>query len=81
MELFNELDAERSFNIIDNIFVEETIRDAEVQGNLILVRAKLNNVYKRESNGSNVNSTSGTGPIEYTEQTEEGFMGLEAPLN
>lgn len=79
--MFNELDAESTFNIIDNIFVEEAIRDAHAQGNLVLVRAKLNKIYKRESNGSNDNSTSGTGPIEYTEQTEEGFMGLEAPMN
>jgi hypothetical protein len=79
--LFNELDAERSFNIIDNIFVEETIRDAQANGNLILVRAKMNKIYDRESNGSKDNSASGDGPIEYTEQTEEGFVGLEAPLN
>lgn len=79
--MFNELDAESTFNIIDNIFVEETIRDAQANGNLVLIRAKLNKIYDRESNGSNDTSASGNGPIEYTEQTEEGFVGLEAPLN
>jgi len=78
--MFNELDAESTFNIIDNIFVEESLKDAQFQGNLTLIRAKLNNIYDRESNGSNDKSTSGNGPIEYTEQTEEGFVGLEAPM-
>jgi hypothetical protein len=79
--MFNELDAESTFNIIDNIFVEETLKDAHSGGNLVLIRAKLNKIYDRESNGSKDTSASGNGPIEYTEQTENGFVGLEAPLN
>jgi hypothetical protein len=78
--MFNELDAESTFNIIDNIFVEESLKDAHFQGNLSLIRAKLNKIYDRESNGTDDNSASGNGPIEYTEQTEEGFVGLEAPM-
>lgn len=77
----NELDADRSFNMIDNIFVEDALRDAQVQGNLVLIRAKVNKIHDREkSTGADDEFHSGNGPIEYTEQTEHGFVGLEAPL-
>lgn len=45
------------------------------------MRAKLNSIYKRDKSGSAADEfQSGNGPIEYTEQTDEGFVGLEAPL-
>jgi hypothetical protein len=80
----NTLDAERAFNLIDHIFIDDSLRDAELQGNLILIRGKLNKVYdrehKRSSNAEDDFHPSGNGPIDYTEQSEDGFVGLEAPL-
>lgn len=80
----DELDAERAFNLIDSIFVEDLLRDAELQGALVLTRAKLDKIYNRKthnrSDEDDSEYTSGNGPIRYTEQTENGFVGLEAPL-
>lgn len=79
----NELDAERTFNLIDNIFIEESLRDATLQGQLFLQRAKLNKIHEGEANRDtsyNDSRHSDNGPIKYTEQTEQGFVGLEAPL-
>jgi hypothetical protein len=79
----NELDAERSFNLIDNIFIEESLRDEALQGQLFLRRAKLNKIHESETDTNtsyNDSRHSDTGPIKYTEQTEQGFVGLEAPL-
>jgi hypothetical protein len=78
------LDAERTFNLIDHIFIDDSLRDAELGGNLILIRGKLNKIYdrehKRSSSAEDEFQPSGNGPIDYTEQSENGFVGLEAPL-
>jgi len=78
----NELDAERSFNLIDNIFVEDSLRDSLSQGNLNLIRAKVLKVHEFDSTDTSYNDSrhSDNRPIKYTEQTEQGFVGLEAPL-
>lgn len=59
------------------------MKDGQVEGRLVTARAKLDKAYDRINvNGSNdedsVGST-GSSPV-YAEQTEDGYIGLEAPL-
>lgn len=75
------MDAERSFNVIDNLIVEDAVENAQAQGALFEARTNLTKAYdKIDGDGTDDFSGNGTGQIEYTPQTEEGYLGLEAPL-
>lgn len=79
--MFNELGSERSFNIIDDILVEEALKNAETEDVLLKIRLAFEKIY----------TTSGTddpavdfdySEVEYLEPTDEGYAGLPfSPLN
>lgn len=86
MDLFERYDAERTFNIIDQILLEDSLLNNQHGGAVILARASLNKAYGRMgSNGRNdtdsgdSNDSAGRSPV-YAEQTEFGYVGFEAPL-
>lgn len=73
--MFNDLGTERSFNIIDDILVEEAMKNAETEDILLKVRSAFEKVY----------TASGTddpaveydySEVEYADQTEDGYVGL-----
>jgi hypothetical protein len=76
------VDAERTFNVIDNLIVADAIENALANGGLFEARTKLSKVYdKIDSDGTDdFSGNNGTGQIEYTPQTEDGYLGLEKPL-
>lgn len=85
--IFDEYDAERAFNLIDYLLVEDAIYDGSNQGNVNKIRAMLNKSYGRtrtmvDEDGFEieVDSTSSSGEFNYVEQTEQGYLGLEAPM-
>lgn len=82
-QIFQNLDAERAFNVIDNLIVEDAVENARLEGALFDTRTKLTKAYgKIDSDGTDDISGdpyAGMGQID-TPQTEEGYLGLEAPL-
>jgi hypothetical protein len=88
MEVFERLDAERSFNVIDQILLEDSLHDATHGGAVVKARATLNKAYGRiGTSGSNDTDSDDDDFIEssrdspvYAEQTEFGYVGFEAPL-
>lgn len=79
--MFNELGSERSFNIIDDILVEEAMKNAETEDILLKVRSAFEKIYTtRDSDNPGVEID--YSEIEYAEQSEDGYVGLPfAPLN
>lgn len=79
--MFNELGSERSFNIIDDILVEEAMKNAETEDILLKVRSAFEKIYTaRDSDDPGVEID--YSEIEYAEQSEDGYIGLPfAPLN
>lgn len=79
--MFNEMGSERSFNIIDDILVEEALKNAETEDVLLKIRLAFEKIY----------TTSGTddpavdfdySSVEYIEPSDDGYEGLPfAPLN
>ena len=75
VELFENLSADRCLNLIEEIIVEELIRNGKVDGAIKKLRSEITRIYlKAEKNEE---------PIEFVEtpQTEQGYVGLDAPLN
>ena len=93
--LFDSLDGERSFNIIDSILVEDMIADAQIEGALVKARAAFNKVYDRiNTNLQGSNDVAGDEyyedqtssdrpegyiPGNYIQPDDNGFPGLERP--
>lgn len=75
MKLFQTLDEYRSFNIIDDILVEEAIRDAEVHESLTKIRKHLDKSYLMEADDSPYKDIEGYIPGVYDDATDEGFAG------
>lgn len=79
--MFNELGSERSFNIIDDILVEEALKNSETEDIFLKIRLAFEKIY----------TTSGTddpgvdfdySEVEYIEPTDDGYAGLPfGPLN
>lgn len=88
MEVFERYDAERSFNVIDQILLEDALHDATHHGAVVKSRATLNKAYGRiGTSGRNDTDSDDEDSIEssrdspvYAEQTEFGYVGFEAPL-
>ncbi len=76
--MFNELDSDRSFNIIDDILAEETLRNDETKNGLTEVRLRINNTYWQISEEEQ--EEPGYIPGDYTSQNEMGYAGLLPPL-
>lgn len=77
VRLFNETDSARSFNIIDDILVEDTLRDAETQGTLHKIRLTLDKAYSGKSmNDDDPAYNFDYENMEYAESTEDGYVGI-----
>lgn len=59
-------------NVIDAILVEDAIRDAQLDGSLVKIRAKLNKAYDRIEEDRITYDE----PPEYIELGEEGIPGF-----
>lgn len=77
--MFQELGSYESCNIIDDILVEEAVRDAEVHGAITEIRSKIEKSYivglidiEDEEEGYI--------PGIYADQTEEGYVGFLPPM-
>lgn len=68
MELFQNTPSARVFNIIDNILVEEALRDKSLEGDLIKTRAILNKEYNKLGGQIDPEAVP-----EYMEGSEQGF--------
>lgn len=79
--MFNELGSERSFNVIDDILVEEAMRNAETEDTLLKIRLAFEKIYTtRDSDDSAVEID--YSEVEYIEPSEDGYGGLPfGPLN
>lgn len=82
MELFEKTDSDRTMNILDNIVVEDALRNQETADKLKETRARLNKNHGRIGSGAKDGSTgySGGSQLNYIQPTERGYQGLEAPL-
>ena len=82
-ELFEGLDAEHIFHIIDDIILEDMLLDNQAEGNLNKARTLFDKAYDRiGSNGSNDEDSvyAGISPYQEAEQTEAGYIGFGAPM-
>lgn len=79
--MFNELDSERSFNIIDDILVEDALRNAESDSALTKVRAAIDKAYSSGFDGEDDSFDNNYyGNIEYIEPGEDGYdLGFDLP--
>lgn len=79
--MFNELGSERTFNIIDDILVEEALRNAETDDTLLKIRLAFEKIYTtRDSDDSTVDFD--YSEVEYIEPSDDGYEGLPfSPLN
>lgn len=87
-EMFNNLDEYRSFNMIDDILVEEAIKNAETDDALLKVRSKLDTEYVKFSDSEvlppeivdyipeDYEGVVDYIPMDYAEQSDEGYVGL-----
>lgn len=73
--------SERSFNIIDDILVEEALKNAETEDTLLKIRTAFDKFYTaRDTDNPEVEYD--YSEIEYADQTEDGYIGIPfAPLN
>jgi hypothetical protein len=76
--MFNELDSDRSFNIIDDILAEQLLRNEETNNGLTEVRLRIDKLYWQLSEEEM--EEPGYIPGNYTPQTEMGYEGLLPPL-
>lgn len=82
--MFNELDTERTFNVIDDILVEAQMTNHQTDDLLLKARTGHDKIYTKTA--SDNDDPVGTDYAEQfyadTEQTEEGYVGLPfAPMN
>jgi hypothetical protein len=71
------LDEYRSFNIIDDILIEEALRNAEVQDSLVKMRTHLDKSYLMVDDINPLYADiEGYIPGDYAEATDQGFMGV-----
>lgn len=96
VELFQRLDADRAFNVIDSILIEEGLRDANTEESYTKVRTALRKVYNGSVNKATKNydesdyekmfgtRSDPSKPVKQyipvVEPTEDGYPGLAAPL-
>jgi hypothetical protein len=77
LKLFQKLDENRSFNIIDDILVEEALRNAEVEESLTKMRKHLDKSYLMVDDENPLyKDIEGYIPGDYAEATDQGFMGI-----
>jgi hypothetical protein len=76
--VFDDLDAERCFNVIDYLVVTDALANTKSQGALKEVRTALDKLYDRIEGVGSVAKYSP--PIVYADQTEDGYVGFEKPL-
>ena len=81
-----EHSAERAFNIIDSIIVDDAIRNGMANGGLEKARTEILKVYNgrgssNDEYGESSYDSREPRPIQYAEETEDGFVGLEPPMN
>lgn len=87
-ELLWTHNADRCFDIIDSIIINDALIGADVEGGMEKIRTAVLSVYNEaEKQDGNSNDTAGspppglgprrTGPIQFTEQAEQGYLGLE----
>lgn len=88
--MFNNLDEYRSFNMIDDILVEEALRNAETDDALLKVRSTLDKEYVKFSDSEvtaappeivdyipeDYEGVVDYIPMDYAEQSDEGYVGL-----
>jgi hypothetical protein len=89
--MFNSLDEYRSFNIIDDILVEEALKNAETDDALLKVRSTLDKEYVKFSDTEpelsappefvdfipeDYEGVVDYIPMDYAEQSDEGYVGL-----
>lgn len=90
LELFSTVDADRSFNVIDSIIIDDAIRNGQADNGLQKTRAEILKVYNRVSEFDDLDlpvqfnpETGGfTNPNipKYIEPTVSGYPGLEPPV-
>lgn len=77
--MFQELGSYESFNIIDDILIEEALKDEKFGGALIAYREKLEKQYVMGlidvEEGEEIYI-----PGNYAEQTEDGYAGFLPPM-
>ena len=79
--MFNELGSERSFNIIDDILVEDALKNAETEDILLKIRTAFEKIYTASDNDDPAVDFDYS-ELEYADQTDDGYVGLPfAPLN
>lgn len=88
--MFNNLDEYRSFNMIDDILVEEALRNAETEDALLKIRSILDKEYVKYSDSApdvlppeivdyipeDYEGVVDYIPMDYADQSDEGYVGL-----
>jgi hypothetical protein len=88
--MFNNLDEYRSFNMIDDILVEEALKNAETDDALLKVRSMLDKEYVKFSDSDvqaqppeiidyipeDYEGVVDYIPMDYADQSDEGYVGL-----
>ncbi|UDL16777.1 hypothetical protein SEA_ATUIN_84 [Arthrobacter phage Atuin] len=90
-QMFNNLDEYRSFNMIDDILVEEALKNAETDDALLKVRSMLDKEYVKFSDSESDASIAPELvdyipedyegvvdyiPMDYADQSDEGYVGI-----
>jgi hypothetical protein len=78
--MFNELGSERSFNIIDDILVEEALRNAESDEVFLKIRLAFEKIYTA-SDMDDPAVDFDYSEVEYLEPSEDGYDLPFSPLN
>ena len=77
--MFATLGHEQTMDIVDSILVEDTLEDAKHDGVLTKIRTAVKKQYATIESSSGEPSVVYEPPV-YTEQTEDGYVGLPPPL-
>ena len=81
MHLLETLPPERAFNIVDYVVISEALADGEKGGAITKVRAEVRKIYDAANDDPhNPYNPTNSAPFQETEQTVDGYMGLDAPL-
>lgn len=97
IEVFQEVNAIRAFNVIDALLIEEALRDGKVEGQIEKIRTAILGVYNSNSaeetslyTEEELNNMEGTRSdpsrpakayIPTVEPTDAGYPGMLPPLN
>ena len=78
MHLLETLPPARAFNIVDYVVISEALADGEKSGAITKVRAEVRKIY--DATNDDPHNPTNSAPFQETEQTVNGYMGLDAPL-